>query len=393
MYSISRENINFYLEQNDDIYIILWNYKGYGLRNGITTTFKSIDNDIKILSNYIQREFNNFKIIIHGISIGGYAAIKLANELNDEKNIFLIADRTYGQISNIIKNYPLGKYFSIIYKILFPIENSDNYKNYINFKGNKILFFDEDDEIIFYSASLFKNIVDEYFDKILYDKIKLINNNDNNNNKNNNKNFCFKENKINNLLNYFFDNNEEKNFFIEEINEINYNNIKDNNFINFIDKIKKNGIEYFIIYCLIFSFPINNYKEINDDFDELKKNYLNFPIFLLNLFNENKKYLTKNIKKFLINLNYVFIKINLIITSNKNIENIKLFKYNSEENLFKINENSLKNILNYFGYVHRIFCGHNGLLRKNDFDLIHNLLEKKEFISNSKEIDDEKGIN
>ena len=113
----------------------------------------------------------------------------------------------------------------------------------------------------------------------------------------------------------------------------------------------------------------------------------------MNLFNENKKYLTKNIKKFLINLNYVFIKINLIITSNKNIENIKLFKYNSEENLFKINENSLKNIFNYFGYVHRIFCGHNGLLRKNDFDLIHNLLEKKEFISNSKEIDDEKGIN
>ena len=386
MYSISKENINYYLEQKEDFYIIIWNYKGYGLRRGLTS-FKDIDDDIKLLSKYIQREFNDFKIIIHGVSIGGYSSIKLANELNDEKNIFLIADRTYSTIYNITKSYPFGNFLCKIYKMLFLFEKSDNYENYINFKGNKIMLFDEDDEIIYYSASLFKKIVDEYFEKVLYEKIKKLFN------VNKENNVCFGENKFNNLLNFFFDNFEEKKSFLDDLNEINYNNLNDNSFINFIEKIKNCGIEYFIIYCLIFSFPLNNYKEINDDYDELIKNYLKFPIFLLNLFNENKKYLTKIIKKFLINLNYVFIKINLIITSNKSIEDIKSFKYNSEENLFKINENSLKNILNYFGYVHRIFCGHNGLLRKNDLELIHNLLEKKEFISNSKEIDDEKGIN
>ena len=387
MYSISKENINYYLEQKDDFYIIIWNYKGYGLRRGLTS-FKDIDDDIKLLSKYIQREFNDFKIIIHGVSIGGYSSIKLANELNDEKNIFLIADRTYSTIYNIVKSYPFGNFLCKIYKMLFLFEKSDNYENYINFKGTKIMLFDEDDEIIYYSASLFKKIVDEYFEKVLYEKIKNLFNLKENK-------FCFEENKFDNLLNVFFDNLEEKKNFLDDLNEINYNIINDNSLINFIEKIKNDGIEYFIIYCLIFSYPINNYKEINDDYDELKKNYLKFPIFLLNLFNENKKYLSKNIKKFLINLNFVFIKINLIIISKKNnIENIKLFKYNnSDENLFKINENSLKNIINYFGYVHRIFCGHNGILRKNDLELLHNLLEKKEFISNFKEIDDEKGIN
>ena len=72
MYSISKENINYYLEQKDDFYIIIWNYKGYGLRRGLTS-FKDIDDDIKLLSKYIQREFNDFKIIIHGVSIGGYS--------------------------------------------------------------------------------------------------------------------------------------------------------------------------------------------------------------------------------------------------------------------------------------------------------------------------------
>ena len=144
MYSISKENINYYLEQKEDFYIILWNYKGYGLRRGLTS-FKDIDNDIKILSNYIQREFNDFKIIIHGISIGGYSAIKLARELNDEKNIFLIVDRSFGTIYNIVKSYPFGNFLSKVYKILFFLEKTDNFENYINFKGNKILFFDEDD--------------------------------------------------------------------------------------------------------------------------------------------------------------------------------------------------------------------------------------------------------
>ena len=52
------------------------------------------------------------------------------------------------------------------------------------------MLFDEDDEIIYYSASLFKKIVDEYFEKVLYEKIKKLFN------VNKENNVCFGENKF-----------------------------------------------------------------------------------------------------------------------------------------------------------------------------------------------------
>ena len=84
------------------------------MRSGFPT-FSSINNDTRNIANYINKEFPNYKIVIHGISIGGYAAIRLAKELNDEKNVFLIADRTFSNIEMIVKTLPYGNILQKIY--------------------------------------------------------------------------------------------------------------------------------------------------------------------------------------------------------------------------------------------------------------------------------------
>ena len=136
---LSKNNIKYYLDIKKTS-ILLWNYQGFGNRKGFTT-FKNIDNDINLLVKYIRREFSDYKIIIHGISIGGYSSIKLALELEDEKNIILIADRTYGDINLIIKDLSYGNFLEKIYQFLFPkfFYNTSNVFNYLKVKGKKIM--------------------------------------------------------------------------------------------------------------------------------------------------------------------------------------------------------------------------------------------------------------
>lgn len=62
-YAIGHDNINLYLYDLNTT-IILWNYKGFGLRKGFTT-FSKIDKDVEILSAYIKKKFSDYKIIIH----------------------------------------------------------------------------------------------------------------------------------------------------------------------------------------------------------------------------------------------------------------------------------------------------------------------------------------
>ena len=117
-----------------EITLIIWNYKGCGLRKGFPS-FSIIDKDVEELKNYIIKNYSDYKIIIHGISIGGYSAIKLAkilNEYNDKfkSNVCLIADRTYSDIDLIVETFS-DKYGSVlknVYNFLFPefFYHSDN---------------------------------------------------------------------------------------------------------------------------------------------------------------------------------------------------------------------------------------------------------------------------
>ena len=117
-YSISKDNIYYYLHELNCT-IILWNYKGFGLRKGFTT-FGSVDKDVNIFANYIKNNYNDYKIIINGCSIGGYSSIKLTQKLlkyND--NVVLICDRTFSDIKDIVKSFPFNKILTVLYSVIF----------------------------------------------------------------------------------------------------------------------------------------------------------------------------------------------------------------------------------------------------------------------------------
>ena len=161
MFAINKDNIKFFLSIKQ-ITILLWNYPRYYSRKGFPS-FSSIDKNIEDLKNYIIKNYLEYKIIIHGISIGGYPAIKLAkilNEFNDKfnSNVCLIADRIYSDIDLIVESYndKWGYFLKNIYNFFFPkiLYHSYNINNYINVPlENKFIFFDENDNIINYDKS------------------------------------------------------------------------------------------------------------------------------------------------------------------------------------------------------------------------------------------------
>ena len=360
MSSISQKILKFYLDIKETT-IMLWNYKGYGLRKGFPS-FKSIDLDVENLKEYINKYYNNYKIIIHGISIGGYPAIKLANILNDKKNVCLIADRTYADIDLVTETFI--KYGKKIYNILFPkmFYNADNIQNYINISiGNKIIFFDEEDKIINYSeSSLIYLLTKKYFNEIIVPKINNYN-------------------QYKNIINYTF--SEHKNLRIELKRNKNYSKKLDENTLNFIKNLLKhiNNLENFLMYFLVFGYPFNICKEINYDKTIFAKNYIILPIIMKNIIEKNK--FNDNLKNFISNLNFLFIKSHLVIPFND--EDIISFSYHNNNKDFSLQEGFQENLMKYFGYVHRIFCGHNGILENDDEKYLKKFFEINQFICDS----------
>ena len=377
---IFKDNIKYYLNIKK-VSILLWNYQGFGNRKGFTS-FKNINDDINNLVNYIRREFSDYKIIIHGISIGGYSAIKLALELDDEKNVVLISDRTFGDINLIVRDLKYGNLLEKIYCLLFPkcFYNTSNIENYLKFKGNKIIFFDENDETISYSSSLIYNLTLEYFNKNIYHEIIKIFNKQ--------SIMCTGNYNENNFLNLFFD---VKNDLNDLKNDIKYQyehksnlNKNDDSTKYFFTQLYETNLENFVIFFLIFGFPFNKYKEIPYEKEEFNKIYTNVPIQMkkINLLYNNL--LSEKIKDFLSKLNLLFVRINL--ESSMTDEEISSFTYELEYN-FQIKNTIYPVILNYFGYVHRIFCGHNGILRDNDEEYLNDFFEYIQFISIKEEED------
>ena len=360
MSSISQKILKFYLDIKETT-IMLWNYKGYGLRQGFPS-FNSIDLDVENLKEYINKYYNNYKIIIHGISIGGYPAIKLANILNDKKNVCLIADRTYADIDLVTETFI--KYGKKIYNILFPkmFYNADNIQNYINISiGNKIIFFDEEDKIINYSeSSLIYLLTKKYFNEIIVPKINNYN-------------------QYKNIINYTF--SEHKNLRIELKRNKNYSKKLDENTLNFIKNLLKhiNNLENFLMYFLVFGYPFNICKEINYDKTIFAKNYIILPIIMKNIIEKNK--FNDNLKNFISNLNFLFIKSHLVIPFND--EDIISFSYHNDNKDFSLQEGFQENLMKYFGYVHRIFCGHNGILENDDEKYLKKFFEINQFICDS----------
>jgi hypothetical protein len=292
-YSISKDNIDYYLHKLNCT-IIIWNYKGFGLRKGYTT-FSSINKDVNILSNYIKNNFNKYKIIIHGCSIGGYSSIKLTQKLLNELNdVILISDRTFGDIKSIVHSLNFHEILDIIYAIIFPkwYFKYSNIDNYININHDKkLILFDASDEIIKYNpASLVFNITKRYYNDIIKPKLNIYN-----------KYFSLIMNSPKlkeNLKQSAIDCNEE-NF--------------DNNGRIFIQHLSYfiNTIEEFFMFFIIFGFPFNRTKEINPKLDKFKNEYTKIPIIFKQFLNKNKDFIEKEIIDIILAFNYLYTKINL----------------------------------------------------------------------------------
>ena len=357
-YAISKDNIDYYLYKLNCT-IIIWNYKGFGLRKGYTT-FSSIDKDVNILSNYIKNNFNKYKIIIHGCSIGGYSSIKLTQKLLNELNdVILISDRTFGDIKSIVHSLNFHEILDIIYAIIFPkwYFKYSNIDNYININHDKkLILFDASDEIIKYNpASLVFNITRRYYNDIIKPKLNIYN-----------KYFSLIMNSPKlkeNLKQLAIDCNEE-NF--------------DNNGRIFIQHLSYfiNTIEEFFMFFIIFGFPFNRNKEINPKLDKFKNEYTKIPIIFKQFLDKNKDFIEKEIIDIILAFNFLYTKINL----NTEISDEDILNLKYEKNNINIEQNHIKELKKYFGYVHRITCGHNGKLKEYDYTIIKEFLKNNNFI-------------
>ena len=357
-YSISKDNIDYYLHKLNCT-IIIWNYKGFGLRKGYTT-FSSIDKDVNILSNYIKNNFNKYKIIIHGCSIGGYSSIKLTQKLLNELNdVILISDRTFGDIKSIVHSLNFHEILDIIYAIIFPkwYFKYSNIDNYININHDKkLILFDSSDEIIKYNpASLVFNITRRYYNDIIKPKLNIYN-----------KYFSLIMNSPKlkeNLKQLAIDCNEE-NF--------------DNNGRIFIQHLSYfiNTIEEFFMFFIIFGFPFNRTKEINPKLDKFKNEYTKIPIIFKQFLDKNKNFIEKEIIDIILAFNFLYTKINL----NTEISDEDILNLKYEKNNINIEQNHIKELKKYFGNVHRITCGHNGKLKEYDYTIIKEFLKNNNFI-------------
>ena len=360
LYSISKDNIYYYLSELN-CPIILWNYKGFGLRKGFTT-FGRIDKDVNILTNYIKNNFNDYKIIIHGCSIGGYSSIKLTQTLSKcVDNVVLICDRTFSDIKDIVKSFPFNKILTVLYSVIFNewFFKYRNIDNYLTLPGDKkLILFDEEDEIINYNpSSLVFNITKKYYDDIIKPKLAKYN-----------KYYSIIKNSVK---------------LSEKLKQLSidcYSPNYDNHAKNFIQHLSFNinSLDTFFMFFIVFGFPFNFYKEINPILERLKYDYTIVPYIFKQFLEKNKDEIDKEIYEVFLSFNFIYIKINLNCElSDDDIYNLN---YGDKNDIFSFDNNHILELKKYFGSVNRITCGHNGKLKENDFNFVKDFLNINKYL-------------
>ena len=152
------------LYSNNNIDLLLWNYRGYGFSEG-SANFDNICKDVLSVYDYITSNYSYNKIGVYGFSIGGIAACHLANNRNIN---LLIADRTFSSTQEVLEQLYLGKYLIYFGKILL-ITFVDNTANYLSAKCNKIMLNDVQDQIILDNISLKSSFAKHIIFKIFND--------------------------------------------------------------------------------------------------------------------------------------------------------------------------------------------------------------------------------
>lgn len=130
---------------------MLWNYRGYGRSQGFPD-MPSIAADGEKIFEYIKDVKNSEKIAVHGQSLGGSVAARLAKCAD-----FVFADRTFRGLSDVAL-FSYGKFIYHIYKLLGPSE-TDPVKEIIASNNYKVIGCDCEDAMIPHISSLKAGIV------------------------------------------------------------------------------------------------------------------------------------------------------------------------------------------------------------------------------------------
>jgi hypothetical protein len=138
--------VDFYLGRG--INVMLWNYRGYGRSEGSPTP-KLLLADGELVVKYLKEERKVLKLILHGESLGGAIAARLAAKLKVD---FLFADRTFSSLDKVAAVFSY-KFAGAIFRHLSGWD-LDCANTYIQSTCYKVIGNDPGDGMIHELASL-----------------------------------------------------------------------------------------------------------------------------------------------------------------------------------------------------------------------------------------------
>lgn len=121
--------------QRNGIYVILWNYRGYGYSMG-TPTLENIISDAHNLVKLVKHGFGASKVIVYGRSIGGHPTKSLCNKVD-----MAIIDRSFSSISFVPRIIFGQKWVQFAYD-LFIDNYQVNVKEVMSSRSQKVLLVD-----------------------------------------------------------------------------------------------------------------------------------------------------------------------------------------------------------------------------------------------------------
>ena len=142
--------LEFYLSR--EVNVFLWNYRGFGKSTG-SPNITNIIEDGKILMGYLKNNENAALLGIHGESLGGCIAIRLAEACGCN---FIFVDRSFGYLSDTIF-FHLGLFAYCCFKIS-GITDYESVTSFLKLDCYKLIATDPLDELIKYPASLSSSI-------------------------------------------------------------------------------------------------------------------------------------------------------------------------------------------------------------------------------------------
>lgn len=130
--------------------ICVFNYRGYGKSTGYPT-FYNIAEDFDTIIEYLKSYKSVESFGVYGYSIGG-VAVAHALTLHNTDVKFVIAERTFGKMTDVVNNL-VGPYLTLLYKYIYDKYYDSSY-SYYKGKCVKILTNSVDDEMINFPSSL-----------------------------------------------------------------------------------------------------------------------------------------------------------------------------------------------------------------------------------------------